>query len=108
MGLDPNTIRPRDLYAYKDADGNWRAGPRSRFQRGQFVPESYAKKVTKAAKRRTLIKRAMRNRDLSEDEARAEITEYIEEQDEIGERDDLTPEQRRDLIRDLQRSKLGS
>lgn len=73
------TYRDPTQYAYKDSDGNFRAGPASdKYTSGQFVPESYANKVRKNARRDRLVRNITRKRpDLSEDEAREQAEEFM-------------------------------
>jgi len=114
MGLNPDIRVPADQYAYKDPSGNWRAGAAEtnfpdvdmKYDRGQYVPEAYAKQVRNAARTRNLVKRVMSNRDMSEDMARDEVKEYKKEQAKIREQYDGP--QKREQLRNLRLEKLGS
>lgn len=93
VDLDANTINPVSDIAYKDDNGNWRAGPDAKgYKQGQFVDAKYAKTATSIRRTTNLTKSIQRARDVSESEARELKNEMVEALNEAE-----TKEERRDI-----------
>lgn len=94
-------------YAQKDDAGNWRAGQASeKYGRGQFVPESYARKVRRMARRELLVNNIEQEADVGEDEARERAREYLDREDDLKARDDLSDREIQERMGQLRRNVL--
>lgn len=95
IDINPDNIKPITDIAYKDKQGKWRAGPDANSKyvdSAGNVDPSYAKQATKTRRRTNLVKQIMRNNDISEQEARGDAKEMIQELEQ-AENDD----ERRDI-----------
>lgn len=82
IDLTPGLYRPMDHIAYKDTNGNWRAGPDAKgYDKGQYVDPSYAKRARSARQNANAIKQNMDKQDMDEDEARKWVKEKRDELD---------------------------
>lgn len=93
-------------YAQKTPDG-WRAGQASKkYGPGQFVPESYARKVRRMARRELLVNNIEQEVDVGEDEARERAREYLDREDDLKARDDLSDREIQERMGQLRRNLL--
>lgn len=96
------TERALTAIAYKDDNGNWRAGSESgAYDRGKFVPESYAKSARGTRKYYNDIARVMRLDEVDEFQNAKDMVDQYRDWYEQLQNDEISQKEFKDLIGDM-------